>query len=194
MLKTNRKRWIPPVEFAKQLKENATPSELRIKELLEEASIKYQEQKIIEKRGKKEKGVYIADFYIPNTRTVLEIDGKHHYLDPKYKAKDDIRDWNLSRRGYNIVRIKNREVINLTSESLKQLLTPVPKTSTRVKLPKIKKEVVTEQKVYLDNSRKIWILERELKQLDITYEHVKKQLSKIEEKKKNLIKRIEDLK
>ena len=50
---------------------------------------------------------FIADFYCPEKRLVVEIDGEIH---KKQKDYDELRDDLITRLGYNIVRFTNDEV------------------------------------------------------------------------------------
>lgn len=59
---------------------------------------------------------YIADFYLPQFNTIVEIDGHAHY---KYGLKRDRRrDSVLRQAGYRIIRIRNTEVFDYEKEDL----------------------------------------------------------------------------
>ena len=62
-------------------------------------------------------GPWIADFYLPAYRTVIEIDGKHHSW-PKTLQRDLRRTAWFKNRQFNVVRIPNPEVAELTKEDL----------------------------------------------------------------------------
>ena len=56
-------------------------------------------------------GIYITDFYCPEKKLIIEIDGKVH--DKKEQKKWDLdRENNLKTLNYNIIRFKNSEVMN----------------------------------------------------------------------------------
>jgi very-short-patch-repair endonuclease len=54
-------------------------------------------------------GNYIADFYCPECKLILEIDGEVH-LTTGAIEKDKHRDENLAEMGFRILRIKNKEI------------------------------------------------------------------------------------
>ena len=54
-------------------------------------------------------GNWVVDFYCPNKKLVLEIDGKIHL---KKKIADEYRDKYLKAFGIKVLRFKNYEVIN----------------------------------------------------------------------------------
>jgi very-short-patch-repair endonuclease len=53
---------------------------------------------------------YIADFYCSAARLVIEIDGTHHFEDGQ-TIRDEVRDRQLRRLGYRILRIPAAEVM-----------------------------------------------------------------------------------
>lgn len=54
-------------------------------------------------------GNYIADFYIPSYKIIIELDGSQHGL-PENKEYDKERDHYLMSRGYKVLRYKNIDV------------------------------------------------------------------------------------
>lgn len=87
-----------------ELKQKATPAEILFEEWLKEQNIRYMFQKGFLKPFHR-----IVDFYIPKTRTIIEIDGGYHsYIEDKDNKKDLI--W--SKKGYKTIRIRNEEVYN----------------------------------------------------------------------------------
>ena len=88
----------------KMLRQNATLSELKIKEKLKLCNIRAMFQKgfILGKN------FCIVDFYIPKYRLVLEIDGEYHNT-IKQKARDENRDYYLSKQ-------RKRTVLHLTND------------------------------------------------------------------------------
>ncbi|MBR6781956.1 MAG: DUF559 domain-containing protein [Clostridia bacterium] len=75
---------------------------------------------------KRQKNVcnYILDFYIPNAKLAIEIDGRQHNL-PEYFEEDKIRDESLRRLGITVVRYTNDDIRNrfqaVTKDILKRL-------------------------------------------------------------------------
>lgn len=84
---------------------NATDSEKKAIKYFTSKKIKFEFQKII-KCGDK---YYIADFYFPKLKTILEIDGGYHNNDEQ-KQKDEIRTKDLEKIGYKVVRMTNGDV------------------------------------------------------------------------------------
>lgn len=82
-------------EFAKYLKDKATKSELKLHKELTDLEIKFKFQHIIEP--------FIVDFYFPDSKSIVELDGKKFHN----KIKDASRDLYLTNAGYRIYRIKS---------------------------------------------------------------------------------------
>jgi len=74
-------------------------SKLRSKQL---KGYQFYRQKII--------GSYIADFYCPKAKLVIEVDGSQHY-GTDGKRKDKIRDDFMTREGVAVLRFSDREVL-----------------------------------------------------------------------------------
>ena len=55
-------------------------------------------------------GSYIADFYCPKARLVIEIDGGQHY-NAEGKEEDRLRDDYMARTGITVLRFSDREVL-----------------------------------------------------------------------------------
>jgi len=53
---------------------------------------------------------YIVDFYAPEIKLVIELDGSQHYIDDC--LKDKIRDYQLSALGITVIRFSNLEIYN----------------------------------------------------------------------------------
>lgn len=84
---------------------NATGPEKKAIKYFTSKKVKFEFQKII-KCGDK---YYIADFYFPKLKTILEIDGGYHNNDEQ-KQKDEIRTKDLENIGYKVVRMTNSDV------------------------------------------------------------------------------------
>ena len=54
-------------------------------------------------------GSYILDFYCPQKRLAIELDGGHH-AEPKNKAYDEIRSKHLKEMGIEVLRFWNNKV------------------------------------------------------------------------------------
>jgi very-short-patch-repair endonuclease len=53
---------------------------------------------------------FVADFYCHEKKTLVELDGPIHESNKEY---DLFRDSELKHKGYNVLRIKNEELVNI---------------------------------------------------------------------------------
>jgi very-short-patch-repair endonuclease len=86
---------------ARELRKNMTPAEVFLWEKIRSKRIGFAF------RRQAPMGGYIADFYCPSCKLVVEVDGGYHQ-----KATDDIRDFNLSKFGFRTIRFSNEEVFD----------------------------------------------------------------------------------
>lgn len=78
--------------------------------LKERYSINYVSQKIIwEVVGRKDSKAYIIDFYLPDIKMAIEIDGSSH-KGKQAQTYDAIRDSLCAKRGIRVIRFTNEEV------------------------------------------------------------------------------------
>ena len=84
-------------------------SKIRGKQL---SGLQFYRQKII--------GNYIADFYCPKARLVIEIDGGQHYSNGG-REKDRRRDDYMARTGITVLRFSDREVLQNLEAVLERL-------------------------------------------------------------------------
>ena len=92
-------------QLSRNLRKNMTDAEKLLWLKIREKQLKgyqFYRQKII--------GNYIADFYCPKTKLVIEIDGGQHYSD-EGKVKDKVRDDYMTGIGITILRFSDREVL-----------------------------------------------------------------------------------
>ncbi len=54
-------------------------------------------------------GKYIADFYIPKAKIIIELDGSQHYSEEGEKA-DAARDGYFVKNGFTVLRYTNRQI------------------------------------------------------------------------------------
>ena len=89
-------------KFAKQMRKNQTDEERKIRyNYLIKIRPRFHRQKII--------GNYIVDFYCPQLKIIIEIDGVQHY--EKKNAEYDLkRTAFLESQGYSVVRFDNCDV------------------------------------------------------------------------------------
>jgi very-short-patch-repair endonuclease len=72
-------------------------------------------------------GPYIADFFCPAAKLVIELDGDRHGANAA-AAHDEIRSQFLSGRGYRVLRFFNHEVFRDPRRVLETILDAVHKT------------------------------------------------------------------
>ena len=65
-------------------------------------------------------GSYIADFYCPKSRLVVEVDGGQHYS-AEGKEKDRMRDDDMTRAGITVLRFSDREVLENVNAVLEKI-------------------------------------------------------------------------
>lgn len=94
---------------AKILRKKQTKYELAFGRKLDEAGLFHQPQCII--------GPWIADFFLPAYKVVVEIDGSSHYK-ARGMFKDTRRDVWLEDAGYRVVHIANEDVWNFDLQLL----------------------------------------------------------------------------
>ena len=90
------------IEFAKQLRKEATPQERRLWYcFLAQYPVRFQRQKPI--------GAFIADFYCHEAKLVVELDGSQHFSEEGIK-RDRFRTERLEGYDLNVIRFTNREI------------------------------------------------------------------------------------
>jgi len=88
----------------KELRASLTPAESVLWRLLQRSQLdgrKFRRQHGI--------GPYIVDFYCPEERLVVELDGSTHDSE-RAAARDDVRERFLSNSGLSVLRVENRNV------------------------------------------------------------------------------------
>ncbi len=84
-------------------------SKIRSKQL---KGFQFYRQKII--------GNYIADFYCPKSKLVIEVDGGQHYS-AEGKEKERMRDNYMTGAGITVVRFSDREVLKNLDSVLEEI-------------------------------------------------------------------------
>jgi very-short-patch-repair endonuclease len=92
--------------FAKAMRREMTGAELRLWRRLRKPGIEG-----LRFRRQIPMGPYIVDFFCPEKKLIVELDGDHHGL-PEGERKDATRDLWLKERGYVVVRFWNGEVLS----------------------------------------------------------------------------------
>jgi very-short-patch-repair endonuclease len=87
-----------------------------------------QKRKLLGKKFRRQSSVgpYIVDFYCPEGRLVIELDGAPHFA-PNADEYDQQRTEYLEKAGLRVIRFENKDVrdnIELVLESIKQGLQP----------------------------------------------------------------------
>lgn len=107
-------------QFARELRHNLTEAETYLWLKLRKRQLKncrFYRQRIICN--------YIVDFYCPDAKLVIEIDGGQHYTEPGL-TKDAMRDSNLADLGLNVMRVSAREVFENTAGVLERIYELLP--------------------------------------------------------------------
>jgi len=101
-------------ELARELRKNPTPKEKLLWEQLRKRRLsgyRFVRQKpFIYKEAKGKKYFFIADFYCPKKKLVLELDGKIHDYQQYY---DYNRDLVLEKLGLSTLRLANNDLKNM---------------------------------------------------------------------------------
>jgi very-short-patch-repair endonuclease len=128
-------------KFAKKLRENPTESERILNSKLLEKGWSFEFQFLL--------SGYIPDFYFPEKKKIVELDGKAFH-DPK---KDKLRDSRLKKQGIKILRIKSWRVfreLDFVLEEIEAFVFGVPvkkrkKKSKKVRFKRLQPDELTEQ-------------------------------------------------
>lgn len=72
---------------------------------------------------------YIFDFYVAAHRMVIEVDGGYHNT-PEQSARDKIRDKELVRRGFKVVRLSNEQVIEFPRRAKATILSRIQESNS----------------------------------------------------------------
>lgn len=110
-------------QYERELRENASATEKQFKRLLSSMKRKYKLKcKVNFQKGwYKDDAFYISDFYFPQTKCTVELDGTSH--DKKsQQIQDQRKEAYLSSIGIRTVRIVNRAIWTLDVDQLFQLL------------------------------------------------------------------------
>lgn len=103
------------LEFKKELINKCTNAEKKFRSCLDRKGVRYEFQKIIYIRDNNANIIkfYIADFYLKNYKTIVEIDGEYHNENSQ-KEYDINRDISIKKQYPNIsiIRITNEQVNN----------------------------------------------------------------------------------
>ena len=114
-------------QLSRQLRENMTDAERHLW-----AKIRMKQLKGCQFYRQKPIGDYIADFFCPKAKLVIEVDGGQHFSD-EMTEYDRIRDEYMSSLGLRVLRFTNAEVLNCVegvvesiSENVKEIPEEIP--------------------------------------------------------------------
>jgi very-short-patch-repair endonuclease len=99
----------------RHLRRNQTPAEARLWQALRRhqlGGLQFRRQHPI--------AMYVADFYCPEARLIVEVDGSIH-RDPDQQARDQYRDSLLMDMNLRILRVTNDDVLNNLSGTLDRI-------------------------------------------------------------------------
>jgi very-short-patch-repair endonuclease len=115
-MKPDRIRGATPVIIAaaRQLRQNLTPAEQTLWQALKNRQLSG-----LRFRCQHPVGAFIVDFYCPQCRLVVEVDGEIHN---QQVESDTARTMQLHQFGYRVVRFSNQNVMTNLDEVLRQIL------------------------------------------------------------------------
>ena len=89
----------------KELRKHLTPAEARLWIYLKNSRLGYKF------RRQYSVGYYILDFYCPNMKLAIELDGSPHNTEQGF-VNDEKRTQFLNNQGIKVIRFENKDVIN----------------------------------------------------------------------------------
>ncbi|MCD4731656.1 MAG: DUF559 domain-containing protein [Bacteroidales bacterium] len=111
-------------KFRKELRHNLTPAEASLWKMLQGRKLegrKFRRQHSV--------GNYILDFYCPEERLGVELDGDHHF-NPSGEQYDEIRTNYITNAGIRIIRFENKDVFEQTEYVLESIKKEFGKKTT----------------------------------------------------------------
>jgi very-short-patch-repair endonuclease len=99
----------------RDLRNNLTPAEAQLWKYLQRGQLdgrKFRRQHSI--------GPYIADFYCPSEKLIIELDGQTHFTYPGFDS-DEKRTAYLNTLGYTVVRFENKYVFKDPESVLEEI-------------------------------------------------------------------------
>ncbi len=107
--------------LCRYLRKNQTDAERKLWIKLRDRrfeGIKFRRQYSVEK--------FILDFYCPKYKIGIEIDGGHHYEEKK-KQRDELRTYELNKKGIEIIRFSDKEILTNIKEVFEVIYNAVKK-------------------------------------------------------------------
>ena len=107
--------------YKKQNIKKQTKSETRMQLILKKFNLEVETQKIFY-YGKENKNFYLADFYLPKLKIVIEVDGGYHKR-TEQKVKDCYKNqFYTEKRKLKLIRITNEKLSKIKDEQLKEII------------------------------------------------------------------------
>jgi len=107
-------KYITTAKIARDLRKNQTPSEKVLWDLLRNRKLKgfkfLRQHPIVHDRNISPNGFIVADFYCAEKKLIIEVDGKIHR---EQFQEDIIRDMTMLNKGYQTLRIRNEELVDI---------------------------------------------------------------------------------
>lgn len=85
------------------MKSEETWIEREVEQILKQLNVKFEKQKPLENVSK-------VDFYLPNYKLIIYIDGNYWHSLPKVKIRDFLQNRTLLQKGYNILRLSEKTI------------------------------------------------------------------------------------
>jgi very-short-patch-repair endonuclease len=105
----HKQRQMKASVYQRMLSRHPTPAESVVKDILVSLGVKFGFQREFFTRH----GFFIVDFYLPDHKIVIEVDGLQHYENKKQAKYDRSRTRYLEKvRGLQVVRLMNEEVVD----------------------------------------------------------------------------------
>jgi len=90
-------------QYCRQNRRKPTPAELHLKKEFQRKGIRFRSQRPID--------FYIVDFLIFMKAIVIEVDGGYHFT-PEQRQKDKKRQEYIERKGFEVIRVTNKQVFD----------------------------------------------------------------------------------
>jgi very-short-patch-repair endonuclease len=90
--------------YARRMRFHPTSAEQKLWQLLSSKKIGYRFRRQVTLLG------FIADFYCPELKLIIEADGLQHTWNDRQRAYDVQRDLFLERNGYVVLRVPNQDI------------------------------------------------------------------------------------
>lgn len=103
--------------YCRQNRRKPTPSELHLKKEFQRKGIRFRSQRPID--------YYIVDFLIYMKAIVIEVDGGYHFT-PEQRTKDQVRQRYIESKGFEVIRVTNKQVFDNDLEYMYQRIRTKP--------------------------------------------------------------------